>query len=240
MGMPVTIEIVDMVFDKKILNAVFSYFKYIDGKFSTYKKNSDISKINRGELSEQDYSRDLKEIFLLSEKTKRESNGYFDIYYKGKCDPSGLVKGWAIRNAGKLIESAGFSNFYVEAGRDVEICGKNRGGKKWNVGIKNPFDDREIVKVLYLSNCGIATSGTYTRGEHIYNPKGGKVEDGIVSLTVVGPNVYEADRWATAGFAMGRKGIDFLEKLNYIEAYMIDKDGIATMTSGFEKYTIDA
>ncbi len=36
----------------------------------------------------------MKVIFKLSEKTKKETNGYFDIFYKGKYDPSGIVKGW--------------------------------------------------------------------------------------------------------------------------------------------------
>ena len=58
----------------------------------------------------------------------------------------------------------------------------------------------------------------------------------IVSISVIGPNVFEADRFATAAFAMQRKGINFIEKLDGFEAYMIDKNGIATMTSKFEKY----
>ena len=77
------------------------------------------------------------------------------------------------------------------------------------------------------------------RGQHIYNPKkpDEKIND-IVSLTVIGPNVYEADRFATAAFAMGKDGIYFIEKLPDFEGYMIDKDGIAKMTSGFEQYAI--
>ena len=58
-------------------------------------------------------------------------------------------------------------------------------------------------------------------------------------MTVIGPNVYEADRFATPAFAMGKKGIDFVENLPGLEGYMVDKDGIATMTSGFEKYTTE-
>ncbi len=63
----------------------------------------------------------------------------------------------------------------------------------------------------------------------------GRVE-GVVSLTVVGPNIYEADRFATAAFAMGEAGIMFIEKLPGFEGYMVNDNGIATFTSGFEKY----
>ena len=58
----------------------------------------------------------------------------------------------------------------------------------------------------------------------------------IISLTVIGPNVYEADRFATAVFAMGRKGILFLESLDGFHGYAVDSRGIATMTSNFKKY----
>ncbi len=76
------------------------------------------------------------------------------------------------------------------------------------------------------------------RGNHIYNPHGTEQHpNDYVSLTVIGPNVYEADRFATAAFAMGDKGMYFLESLDDFEAYAIDHKGIATMTNGFDAYT---
>jgi thiamine biosynthesis lipoprotein len=54
---------------------------------------------------------------------------------------------------------------------------------------------------------------------------------------VIGKNVYEADKFSTPAFVMGRDGINFIDSLRDLEAYMITKDGIATMTRGFEEYT---
>ena len=66
---------------------------------------------------------------------------------------------------------------------------------------------------------------------------GGKAQTGrFVSVTVLGPNVYEADRFATAAFAMGSEGIHFIEGLSGFEGYLIDKSGIAALTSGFADY----
>ena len=48
------------------------------------------------------------------------------------------------------------------------------------------------------------------------------------------PNLYFH---ATAAYAMGRAGIAFIEGLAGCEGYMIGADGIATMTSGFDRYT---
>lgn len=237
MGMPVTLEVVDAGATQKVLDSVFDYFEYIDRKFSTYKDNSEISLINRHELSLGQSSQDMRTIFRLAKQTSQETGGYFDILRDGIYDPSGIVKGWAIYNAAKILSQNGFENFYVDAGGDVQVAGRNSLGENWRVGIQNPFDMHEIVKVLSVSNCGVATSGTYVRGQHIYNPKNkvGPITD-IVSLTVVGPDIYEADRLATAAFAMGRAGILFIENLDGFEAYMINQHRQATYTSGFERY----
>jgi len=166
--------------------------------------------------------------------------GYFDIRRPdGRVDPSGLVKGWAIRNAARLIETAGFRNYCVEAGGDLQCRGYNEQGQRWRVGIRNPFEATQIVKVLAPGDCGVATSGAYVRGRHIYDPHtAGPATDATASITVVGPDIYEADRFATAAFAMGTDGIAFIESMPGLEGYAIDREGVATMTSGFNRIAL--
>lgn len=239
MGMPATVEIADAKASLQDIDAVFDYFTYVDNTFSTYKEGSEIMKINRGEILPADYSADMLEIFKLAEETKKQTNGYFDIKNtKGGFDPSGIVKGWAIYKAAKILEERGFANFFVDVGGDIQTKGKNAEGQVWQVGIQNPFSVApSVIKVLEIGDCGIATSGTYIRGQHIYNPHN-RVQtfDDIVSLTVIGPNVYEADRFATAAFAMGKSGLQFIASLPGFEGYIIDSNGHATMTSGFKNY----
>jgi thiamine biosynthesis lipoprotein len=180
----------------------------------------------------------MKEVFALSAQTKKETCGYFDISKpNGLIDPSGTVKGWAIQNAAKLVESMGYKNYFLDVAGDIQSCGKDMQDKEWTIGIRNPFDHKEIVKVLHPRGMGVATSGTYIRGQHIYNPHEPKQElKDIISLTVIGPNIYEADRFATAAFAMGKDGIVFIDNIPGFEGYSVDKDGIAVMTSGFEQF----
>jgi thiamine biosynthesis lipoprotein len=153
----------------------------------------------------------------------------------------GIVKGWAVYQASELLRQAGVWDFYIEAGGDIQLSGLNECGEYWAVGIRNPFAHDEIIKSLRLSDMGVATSGTYVRGQHIYDPMApaSAPTDEIVSVTVLAPNVYEADRFATAAFAMGNEGIRFLDREPGLEGYMIDKNGIATMTSGFSQYVVD-
>ncbi len=239
MGMTVIVEIADKKADEKTLDKIFAYFKSVDEKFSTYKNTSEITAINNGLLKEENFSPEMKEVLALSEKTKNETGGYFDIRKPdGKLDPSGLVKGWAIFKAAEILWRDGFENFYIDAGGDIQTSGKNSEGEMWSVGIRNPFNpEKEIVKVLSVSGQGVATSGTYARGEHIYNPHEKSAARGdLLSLTVVGPNVYEVDRFATAAFAMGEKSLDFISGVAGLEAFAIDKAGMASQTAGFEKY----
>ena len=220
-----------------MISGIFTYFEYIDYKFSTYKPNSEISLINQGTLTVDRASLDMRLVFDLAEEMRLETYGYFNIAHGGRIDPSGLVKGWAISNAADMLRGAGCQNFYVEAGGDFQSAGLNPEGQPWRVGIRSPFNTSEIVKVLAVGSQGVATSGTYFRGQHIYNPVTGRLPNPeILSITVIGPDVYDADCFATAAFAMGRDGIDFIESKLGFEGYMIDSHRQATFTSDFERY----
>jgi thiamine biosynthesis lipoprotein len=236
MGMPITLTVVGTQ-NADVLELVFAHFVSVDRRFSPYKTDSELSTMNRGACRADAISSEMQDVLALSELTRHETEGYFDIRRPdGTIDPSGLVKGWAIRNAARLLDRQGVRDYLIEAGGDIQCRGTNDAGAPWRIGIRNPFDETEIVKVLAPGDCGVATSGLYVRGAHIYNPHAGcSVDDTVASLTVVGADVYEADRFATAAFAMGRDSIAFIEGLPGLEAYAIDRAGIATMTSGFSR-----
>ena len=239
MGMPITVEIVGTR-DATTINAVFDYLNQVDARFSTFKDNSEISAFNRREVLPAHLSAEMKEVLRWAAITRDQSKGFFEIRKPdGTLDPSGIVKGWAIRNAARLIKQAGFENFYVEAGGDIQAEGLNAEGQTWRVGIRSPFKTQDIIKVIGLKGRGMATSGNYVRGQHIYNPHAPekKIED-IISLSVIGPDIFEADRFATAAFAMGEQGIFFIENMPGFVAYMVNAQGIATQTSGFGEYVL--
>jgi thiamine biosynthesis lipoprotein len=237
MGMPITVDVVGAR-NEPILDAVFAYFEDVDRRFSTYRDDSEIQAVNRGCLVEAKYSDEMREVLALADQTKRETGGFFNIRKTdGSLDPSGIVKGWAICNAAKIIARNGALDYFIEAGGDIQSSGRNASGREWSVGIRDPFNTEQIIKVVYPRGRGVATSGTYIRGQHIYNPH---IPDrpiiDIVSLTVIGPNVFEADRIATGAFAMGKAGIFFIEEIPGLEGYIVDSSGRATLTSGFDAH----
>ncbi|MBM3934601.1 MAG: FAD:protein FMN transferase [SAR202 cluster bacterium] len=236
MGMPVAMEIVDGAGRPADFEAVMAYFTHVDRVFSTYKPDSEISRLNRGEMARAQCCGEVRNALELCEKTTLETKGYFDMRQGDKLDPSGLVKGLAISEAARLLRRRGMRNFYVEIGGDIEVSGHDAGGEKWRVGIRNPFDTACVAKIVALEDRGIATSGTYARGGHIYDPVNQRPAAEIASIRVIGPDVYEADRFATAACAMGRKGIYFIELLPGFDAFMVTNRRVTYATSGFEQY----
>lgn len=218
------------------IGRVYDFLRQVDEQFSPYKGTSEVSAINRGELASEQASPEMMRVLELAEETKKLTHGYFDVWFDGKFDPSGIVKGLALHDAAKILEDLGYRSFCIEGGGDIEVRGRNAGAKKWRIGIRNPFNPDAIIKALVLEDRGIATSGLYIRGEHIYDPvRGGKAK-AIASMTVVGPNVYDADRIATAAFAMGTDGLDFVASLEGYDGYMVEDNGIATYTDGLLRY----
>lgn len=234
MGMPITIETVND--DSRAVADLFKFFRDVDSRFSPYKDDSELAKVNQG-LPQDKWSKDMKQVIHLSDQTKQITHGYFDINRHGKLDPSGIVKGWSIAKAAKHLKQRGLVNFYVEAGGDIQAEGHAANGQEWLVGIRNPFQIDEIVKVLNISGKGVATSGSYIRGDHVYNPLDNYASPhGVASITVIGTDIFDADRFATAAYAMGMQGINLIRQLPGFEAYQINNDGRAIYTPGFEAY----
>jgi thiamine biosynthesis lipoprotein len=239
MGMPITIDVVDAG-SRDLLEKCFAWFDAVDARFSTYKADSEISRYNAGQVAEADLSSEMKEVFAVARATTDATDGFFDMKTPGSgVDPSGIVKGWAIKKVADMLVAEGAENFFVDAGGDIQSRGKNAEGEDWRVGIRSPFKLSQVIKIVTPRGQGIATSGTYVRGAHIYNPHAPQERlDDVVSLTVIGPDVLDADRFATAAFAMGKDGIYFIEGLEGFEGYAVNALGIATQTSHFGGFVV--
>lgn len=192
MGMPIVVE----VRDGDVPEAVFDWFRWVDETFSTYKPASEVSRIARGELAVADANPDVQYVLARCEQLRAETNGYFDARSSGTLDPSGLVKGWSVDRAAELIDADEYS---INAGGDVRVRGR------WQVGIQHPLERQAIAAVVDARNLAVATSGEYARGRHVIDPHTGRPPEGVLSVTVTGPDLGTADAYATAAFAMGAR-----------------------------------
>lgn len=234
MGMPIFLHLPEHT-STHIMESAFDLFAQIDEKYSPYISTSEVSRIQQGNLSIDNVSNELSFILRLAHAAKNKTDGYFDVMHKNVFDPSGIVKGWAISEVVKLLNLSGVHDFIVDAGGDMYCAGK-LGAAQWKVGIRAPLEPSKVVKELSLSNMAIATSGITERGQHIYNPKSDQELHDLLSISVIGPDIIWADVYATAAFAMGKKGIDWVEALEGYEAFAIYSDMTGVPTSGFKQF----
>ncbi len=238
--MPVAVQIVDEVADERWLDEVYGDFVALDEAFSPFRSESAVSRINRGELLEADSGQLVRQAMHLCRLYEQATNGYFSAWLGGTFDPSGLVKGWAIDRATSILAQKGCRNFFVDAGGDVQVRGGRADGRPWRVGIRHPVSRDRVARVIEARDLAVATSGTYEKGDHILDPHTKTAVSRLISFTVIGPDILQADVYATAGFAMGDGGLGFIDRVPGYEAYAIDRNLIASWTSGFDRHCAPA
>jgi thiamine biosynthesis lipoprotein len=234
MGMPVTVHVADADVEESVLDEVFADFALLDGVFSPFLADSAVSRINRGELDPEGAGDLVRQALHLCRLYEAATNGYFSAWFGGRLDPSGLVKGWAIDRGCSILDRHGCPNFFLDAGGDVQTRGLSERGEPWRVGIRHPVQRDKVVRVVLASGLAVATSGTYEKGDHIVDPHTGTAANELLSFTVAGPDIVQADVYATAAFAMGKEGLAFIDRIKGYEAYAIDRELKAKRTSGFD------
>ena len=242
MGMAVSIDIRDPDVAPAAVDAVVAWLHHVDATFSTYKLDSPISALGRGELTFDEVSEEVRDILRRCEELRIETDGVFDAFAVPapngtSLDPSGLVKGWSIEESAKILEAHGCHNFCINAGGDIALRGSPSPGEQWLIGIRHPDESQAMAVVLAgVERLAIATSASYERGAHIIDPRVGQPTTELASATIVGPNLTTADGYATAVYVMGLEGITWIEDRPGYEAYLITRDNMTYWTSGFDRY----
>lgn len=173
------------------------------------------------------------------------------IFYNGKLtkhkkgvaiDLGGIAKGYAIKEAARVLKGQGVNSAVIDAGGDVYVLGK-KGNKLWRIGIKNPRAEG-LLGYLEAEDLAVVGSGDYERFfikdgkryHHIMNPRTGYPAQGLSGITVIYPDPVIADAWATALFVLGAKdGIKMAEKIPGMEVIMVTVQGEKIYTPGLKK-----
>ena len=232
MGTAISLEIAgDVPADEavRLADEVYAWMRLVDDTFSTYKDDSEVSRLRNGSLTPAGGSADLRLVLDRCADLWRETDGYFDAYAAGPLDPSGYVKGWSVEVASARLAAAGSARHHINAGGDIRMRGAGPDGRPWRVGIRHPWENGKLSWVLALTDGAVATSGTYERGEHVRNPRTGQPARGLRSVTVTGSDLARADAYATAALAIGEAGIAWLAKLaaEGYESAVVTDDGRA-------------
>jgi len=243
MGMPISLalrgEHADDALADEAWQKVIDVLCDVDRVFSTYRADSFVSRLDRGELALADCPPEVAEVLALGEQARRESGGAFDMLLPGvdgvvHLDPSGVVKGWAVERAAAALDALPDTDFCLSAGGDLVCRTKVHDAPAWRIGIEDPLDPTSTIAVVPVHNGAVATSGLAHRGTHIVDPRSGRTPTALASVTVVGPDLTWADIDATAAFALGRAGIEWLEQRGR-QGMAVLADGTAQLVNGMSE-----
>jgi FAD:protein FMN transferase len=228
------------------LDDAWHWFERVDDLFSTWRADSEVSRLARGELDPARVSPEVTEVLTLCDDLRLASTGAFDVAFAaatgvaevpGRCaiDPTGVVKGWAVDRAVELIEARGATDFAVNAGGDVVVRGFPERGDVWRIGIQHPWERRRLASTIGVTGLAVATSGGYERGEHVVDARTGQAACGLASVTVVASDLATADGCATAALALGRDGMAWLAQRGDVVAMGITDERRVVKTAGFDR-----
>ncbi len=159
-------------------------------------------------------------------------------------DFGGSAKGWAAHQAMKRLQAEGPA--LMNAGGDIAVSGTRLDGSPWPIGVANPFRPKENIETLFLDTCGVATSGKdrrrWTRNgvlqHHIIDPLTNQpAETDLMTVTVVAPDVMQAEAVAKAAFILGsRAGLEWIEARSQFAALFILDNGQVLYSNRIEEF----
>jgi thiamine biosynthesis lipoprotein len=151
-----------------------------------------------------------------------------------EIDLGGIAKAWIVEKAAQLLQQY-TSACGVSAGGDIAFIGHPSDGMDWDVYLEDPRDPSQMLAQLHVSSAAVATSSvmkrSWTQGQalrhHLIDPRTGEpAQTDWCSVTVIGPNLVEADVYAKALLIGGWNELPDLLKPNMnLTCIAVDPDG---------------
>jgi len=240
MGMPISLALrgrhAGTGAGRRAWSAVVADLQEADRVFSTYRSDSVIRRLERGELERGQCPPEVAEVLALGRRAEQQSGGAFSVHLPTavgrRLDPSGVVKGWAAQRASRFLADLDDTDFCLSAGGDIVCHTADAERAPWRIGIEHPRDPRSLVAVVPVRSGGVATSGTAHRGAHLVDPRNGRAPAGVASVTVVAASLTWADIDATAAYVLGPDAARWLRTRPIRSALVVWADGTTTQVVG--------
>ncbi|MEW5757961.1 MAG: FAD:protein FMN transferase [Candidatus Omnitrophota bacterium] len=246
--------------DKNAIKTAFSEIKRLEDITTKFKEGADIYELNKKRslkvqpetieiIEKAKYFYDLTNgAFDITAELGKKSRGLSAIIIDKQnqtvtlkdpninIDLGGIGDGYILDKVVALVKKQGVSSMLINAGGDIYCLGKKSKDKPWEIGIQNPYIEKDVLKIISLENKAITTSGTYQQPKHIINPKTGKpAQSNIVSVSIITNDCITADALATAAFVLGKdKALKMISAIGgkKIDAYIYTKKDIIKIMNG--------
>jgi thiamine biosynthesis lipoprotein len=149
-----------------------------------------------------------------------------------KISLGGIAKGYAVDKAAAVLERAGLTSFFVQAGGDLFTRGRKPDGTEWSAGVRDPRGpEGSFFALLHVSDHAFSTAGDYERSyvvdgkryHHIIDPRTGYPATASRSVTIWAKTALVADEIDDAVFILGpEKGLALVESLDGVGAVIVD------------------
>ncbi|WP_460580187.1 FAD:protein FMN transferase [Humibacter ginsengisoli] len=217
------------------VRACFEELHDLDRVFSTYRPDSDVSRLRTGELDLGSADPRVVLVHGACVEAKEATGGLFDAWHQGWFDPTGYVKGWAIETAAEralrpLLGHGGVQAVGLGLGGDMQLYTAPGSDWSWHVGIADPHGAGQVVATVEVGTGAVATSGTAERGSHIVDPRTGSPALSVASATVIADGVTDADLWATTAVIAG------FHDLSWITAPRVQSGLVVSPTGGVRRF----
>ena len=209
--------------------------RWVDLTFSTWRDDSWVSRLARGEVHLEECPPEVAEVLTIGLDAEMASGGAFSCLLPGpdgerRLDPTGVVKGWAVDRAARHLACLDDTDWVLSAGGDL-LAHAADDRPAWRVGVEDPADPGRLLAVVPVHRGAVATSGTAHRGAHLWDARTGRTAAGLRQVSVVASTATVADVDATAAFALGAEGADWLAGRGRY-AVVVDADGAAEVVGG--------
>jgi len=210
---------------------VVAGLRAVDRTFSAYRDDSWVSRHNAGLAPEP--TPEVAEVLALAEEARRHSGGAFDVRRPGGVlDLDGVVKGWAVDRAARLLRDLDETDSCLSGGGDLACWTADPAGTAWEIGIEHPLDPARLVARVPVCRGAVATSGTTHRGQHLVDARTGLAPAGLASVTVVGADLTWVDIEATAAYALGPDALAWLRTRPGRTGLVVRPDGTVETWAG--------
>ena len=226
------------------VDAAFDELRADDAMFSIWKPDSPVSRIRDGRDRLTDAHPRIRHVAALCELAGYRTGGAFSAWLPDpvgtpRFDPTGAVKGWAVEQAftglRERLRPLGAHDTLVCAGGDLVVACSRTDTPDWVVAIEDPRDRSRTLRALHLRSGAVATSGTGARGKHIVDPESGEAATGLLSATIIGPELTWADVYATAAFVRGPLAVGWVATLADHAGLLVAPDGAVTSVQGLPR-----
>jgi len=217
-----------------LLDAVRAVFDAADRRFSLYRSDSELRRIADGSLELLDASAELREVYATALGWRGETGGAFTPHRPdGTVDLNGIVKAWAMAEAGRAL--GGDGDWCLNVGGDVLVSRAAGPGAPWVVGIVDPADRAGLLTALPLvgGRRAAATSGSAERGDHIWTR--GREAAEFVQVTVLADDIVTADVLATAIVSGGSATLNDLTARFDVDVLTVARSGELRATPGIRE-----